>query len=47
MLYGVSSLDAVTFGGVMVLVLGVAALSTSIPAAHAARTDPMQVLREE
>jgi putative ABC transport system permease protein len=47
MLYAVSSLDAVTFGGVMVLVLGVAALSTFIPAAHAARTDPMQVLREE
>lgn len=47
MLYGVSSLDAVTFCGVIVLVLGVAGLATFLPAARAARTDPMQVLREE
>jgi putative ABC transport system permease protein len=47
MLYGVSSLDAVTFGAVIVLVLGVAALATFMPATRAAKTDPMQVLREE
>lgn len=47
MLYGVSSLDVVTFAGVMVLVLAVAAFSTLVPAARAASTDPMQVLREE
>lgn len=47
MLYGISSLDAVTFCGVIVAVLGVAAVATFMPAAQAARTDPMQVLREE
>jgi putative ABC transport system permease protein len=47
MLYGVSSFDAVTFGGVVALVLMVAAISTFLPAARAARTDPMCVLREE
>jgi putative ABC transport system permease protein len=47
MLYGVSSFDAVTFGGVVALVLMVAAISTLLPAARAARTDPMCVLREE
>lgn len=47
MLYGVSSLDALTFCGVVLLVIGVAALATFLPAAQAARTDPMQVLREE
>jgi len=47
MLYGVSSFDPATFGGVIVLVLLVAALATVLPAARAARTDPMRVLREE
>jgi putative ABC transport system permease protein len=47
MLYGVSSFDPATFGGVVVLVLLVAALATILPAARAARTDPMRVLREE
>jgi putative ABC transport system permease protein len=47
MLYGVSSMDAVTVSGVAAILLVVAALSTLIPAAQAARTDPMQVLREE
>src|SRR5258706_2319646 len=47
MLYGVSSFDPATFGGVVVLVLLVAALATILPAARAARTDPMRVLRDE
>jgi putative ABC transport system permease protein len=47
MLYGVSSFDRVTFGGVIVLVLMVAAISTLLPAARAARTDPMCALRED
>jgi FtsX-like permease family len=47
MLYGVSSFDPATFGGVVVLVLLVAALATLLPGARAARTDPMRVLRDE
>jgi len=47
MLYGVSSFDPATFSGVILLVVAVAALATVIPAARAARTDPMTVLREE
>jgi putative ABC transport system permease protein len=47
MLYGVSSFDPATFGGVVVLVVSVAALATIFPAVRAGRTDPMQVLREE
>jgi putative ABC transport system permease protein len=47
MLYGVSGTDAVTFSSVVLLLLAVAAIASFIPAARAARTDPMQVLREE
>jgi putative ABC transport system permease protein len=47
MLYGVSTTDAVTFSSVVLLLLAVAAIASFIPAARAARTDPMQVLREE
>lgn len=47
MLYGVSRFDIKTFGGVILLVMSVAALATLVPALHAAHTDPMQVLREE
>lgn len=47
MLYGVSNLDALTFCAVIVLVLTVAVLATLIPATNAARTNPMQVLRQE
>ena len=47
MLYGVSSFDPATFSGVVALVLLVAALATVVPAARAARTDPMRVLRDE
>jgi len=47
MLYGVSSLDALTFGGVAILMLLTAALSAWMPAMRAAQLEPMQVLREE
>ena len=47
MLYGVSATDAMTFSSVVLLLLAVAVIASFIPAARAARTDPMQVLREE
>jgi ABC-type antimicrobial peptide transport system permease subunit len=47
MLYGVRPLDALTFGGVAVLMLLTATLSAWMPAMRAARLEPMQVLREE
>jgi hypothetical protein len=47
MLYGVSPLDAVTFSGVLLLVLGAAVLASVWPAVRAARVDPMQALRIE
>jgi putative ABC transport system permease protein len=47
MLYGVSPSDATTLVGVVFLILAVAAGASVLPAARAARVDPMQVLREE
>jgi ABC-type antimicrobial peptide transport system permease subunit len=47
MLYGVSSFDAKTFAGVIVLVLFVAGFAAFVPALRASRTDPMNALREE
>ena len=47
MLYGVSIVDAATFGGVVAIVLAVAAVASLLPAIRAARLDPMQALREE
>lgn len=47
MLFGVTSYDATTFSGVILLVLVVAALAALIPALRASRTDPMNVLREQ
>ena len=47
MLYGVSPSDATTLVGVVFLILAVAAGASILPAARAARIDPMQVLREE
>jgi putative ABC transport system permease protein len=47
MLYGVSPQDPVTLAAVIFVVVGAAALAALLPAARAARTDPMQALREE
>jgi putative ABC transport system permease protein len=47
MLYGVSALDPATYGGVVGLILVVAACASLIPALRASRVEPVQVLREE
>jgi putative ABC transport system permease protein len=47
MLYGVSALDPATYGGVVCLILVVAACATLAPAMRAAAVEPVQVLREE
>ena len=47
MLYGISTLDPVTYTGVAVLVLGVSCLASLTPAIRAARIEPIKVLREE
>jgi ABC-type lipoprotein release transport system permease subunit len=47
MLYGVSTSDLETAFLVALLVVTVAALAAVLPAARAARVEPMQVLRDE
>jgi putative ABC transport system permease protein len=47
MLFEVSPSDPVTLGGVVVLVVAVAALAALLPAWRASRVEPMRVLREE
>ena len=47
MLYGVSPSDPVTLSAVVAVVVGAAVLAAILPAASAARIDPMQALREE
>jgi predicted permease len=47
MLYGVSALDPITYGGVMVLILLVATTAALVPAWRASRVELLQVLREE
>jgi len=47
MLFAVSPGDPLTLGGVVVLVVAVAALAALLPAWRAARVEPMRVLREE
>ncbi|MGH7465002.1 MAG: FtsX-like permease family protein, partial [Longimicrobiales bacterium] len=45
MLYGVGSFDVMTFGVAAMLLLGAAAAAAFLPALRAARTDPVEVLR--
>ena len=47
MLFGVSRLDPVTYGGVIVLLVGVSAIACWVPAWRAARIDPAITLRAE
>jgi putative ABC transport system permease protein len=47
LLYGVTSLDPVTYAGVIVLLAGVSAAACWVPAVRAARVDPSVALRGE
>lgn len=47
LLFGVPPLDVVTFGGVALLLGGMALLACWVPAGRATRVDPVVVLREE
>ena len=47
LLYGVSATDPMTFAAGVAVLLGVGVLASVIPAARAARVDPMEALRDE
>jgi predicted permease len=46
-LYGVSGTDPLTFAGIAVVLLGVAALAAWLPARRAARIEPLEALRSQ
>jgi ABC-type antimicrobial peptide transport system permease subunit len=45
LLFGVGGADVVTFGGVAIVLIAVAALATYLPARKASRVDPVEALR--
>jgi putative ABC transport system permease protein len=47
MLFGVTPLDPVTFGGATITLVGVAALAAWVPARRASRIDPAVVMRQD
>ena len=47
MLVGVTPTDPVTFGGIAILFVVIAAIASWIPARRASRLDPASALREE
>jgi ABC-type lipoprotein release transport system permease subunit len=47
LLFGISRLDPVTYGGVTALLVGASAIACWVPAWRAARIDPANTLRAE
>jgi ABC-type antimicrobial peptide transport system permease subunit len=47
MLYGISPLDAIGFGGAVALLTGIAIIAALVPATAALRLDPSETLRHD